>query len=272
MKARKRFAQHFLEAAWVRKLVDLIAPSASEAFLEIGPGRGALTLPLAARAREVVAVEIDRDLAGALAAAAPPNVRVVAADFLDIDVRAIAAATGPLPIRVVGNLPYNVSSPILFRLLRASGGGQVVADATLMLQREVADRLAARPGTREGGVLSILMQVGADVSRRMTLPPGAFRPAPRVSSAVVQLRFHPPQVPLDDPAAFEALVRGLFTHRRKTVLNALGSLLAEADAGAVRELLAKVGIDPGRRPETLHLAELARLAQHFPSAARPRVL
>jgi len=273
VRPRKRFGQHFLEPAWVRKVVDVIAPDASQTLLEIGPGRGALTRPLAERAASVIAVEIDRDLGAALSAAAPPNTRVLVADFLGVDVAALVHESGaPPPVRVAGNLPFNVASPILFKLVEASDAGRLLADATLMLQREVADRLIAAPGSSEYGPLAILVQLRADVSRLMTLPPGAFRPAPRVSSAVVRLRFRPPAVAVSDAAWFAALVRGLFTRRRKTVLNALKPLLVGSSTDAAG-LLAKVGIDAGRRPETLHLAELARLAERlFASAASRGVL
>src|SRR5688572_7143767 len=151
-RARKRFGQHFLEPAWVVRLVDALSPLATDTFLEIGPGRGALTRVLAPRVRRLVCVEIDRDLAAALRADAPPNVEVVTGDFLDDGLGVDAATSGPmeggspLPVRVVGNLPYNVSSPILFRLLQSAEEGRRLRDATVMLQKEVADRLTAPPG------------------------------------------------------------------------------------------------------------------------------
>ncbi len=263
MKARKRFGQHFLEAAWVRRLTDVIAPGPDDAFLEIGPGRGALTRALAPRARSVLAIEIDRDLAPALAAASPPNVTVVEGDFLDIDVPGLVAPWAPL--RVAGNLPYNISTPILFRLLSLADDGRRFTDATLMLQREVADRLAASPGSRTWGVLSACQQLWADVEVILSLPPGAFRPAPKVHSAVVRLRYRPARPAVSDPGLFTSLVRAVFMQRRKMLGNALapfaGSRGREA-AGAI----AAAGLDPRRRPETLALEELARLADVFSSA------
>ena len=259
MKARKRLGQHFLEAAWVAKLIDALEAKRDETFLEIGPGRGALTVPLAARVRRLIAVEIDRDLVGALQAAAPPNVRIVSGDFLDVDLdQALRGET--LPVRVVGNLPYNVSSPILFKLLAAHGSGRRISDATLMLQREVADRLIASPGNREYGALAIQVALHAAVERRLVLPPGAFRPPPKVHSAVVRLRFRPPAVEVGDPSAFEHVVRGIFLQRRKMLANALKPV-ADARGRAVAQVLQTAGIDGRRRPETLTLDEIARLSR-----------
>src|SRR5262245_36199937 len=167
-RARKRFGQHFLEAAWVARLLDAQSPQPGDVFLEIGPGRGALTVPLAGRVRHIVAVEIDRDLAAHLRAELPTNVRVVEGDFLDLDLQDLLREESR-PVRVVGNLPYNVSSPILFKLLNAAGEGQVLSDATLMLQKEVADRLVAAPGTGEYGTLAIQVALMADVERVLTL-------------------------------------------------------------------------------------------------------
>jgi 16S rRNA (adenine1518-N6/adenine1519-N6)-dimethyltransferase len=165
-------------------------------------------------------------------------------------------------MRVAGNLPYNVSSPILFRLVDVHRREGLLKDATLMVQREVAARIAAPPGGREYGVLSILVQLHADARVVLTLPPGAFRPQPKVHSAVVRLRFRPPAVALADEEAFEAMVRSMFTQRRKTLANALRPYAASVggDAGAA---LAAAGIVPQRRPETLQLPELARLVDFF---------
>ena len=266
--ARKRFAQHFLEAAWVTKVVAAVGATQDDTVLEIGPGRGAITLPLAAQAGRVLAIEIDRDLAAGLDADKPGNVTVVCGDFLSLDLsRVLEEWLGSPPgpghrVRVVGNLPYNISSPILFRLLdfAATTGG--LSDATLMLQREVADRLTARVGTGDYGVLTIQTAVHADVKRVLALPPGAFRPQPRVQSAVVRLSFRPSTIAISDHAAFVRMVRTMFTQRRKTLLNALKPFAAErsTDAGAA---LNSAGIDPKRRPETLTMAELAELARWF---------
>jgi len=270
MRTRKRFGQHFLEPVWVRKLLDVVAPLPDDVFLEIGPGEGALTLPLARLVRRVVAIEIDRDLARLLARAAPENVQVVTADFLRSDLVALLRG-GDSPVRVAGNLPYNISSPILFRLLAIADEGRFLADATLMLQREVADRIVAGPGDTDYGVASIMIQFLGRVERSLLLPPGAFRPPPRVSSAVVHIAFTPPTVRVADRHLLEQMVRAMFMHRRKTVGNALRDFAATRGLRA-SETLANAGIDASRRPETLDLPELARLADVFTSASRPDVL
>ena len=258
-RARKRFGQHFLEPAWVAKLVASLSPAPDDVFLEIGPGRGALTIPLAARVRRVIAVEIDRDLAGFLQQQLPPTVTVVQADFLEVDVNRLLAGENR-PLRVVGNLPYNVSSPILFKLLHAAGHGRVLTDATLMLQKEVADRLSAAPGTADYGSLAIQVALLADVERVLTLPPGAFRPPPKVTSAVVRMRFRPPQVDVGSMAMFERVVRGVFLQRRKTLANALKPV-ADSFGRSAPELIAAAGLDGTKRPGELTLDEVARLSR-----------
>ena len=257
-RARKRFGQHFLEPAWVARLLDSLSPSPDDVFLEIGPGRGALTASLASRVRRVIAVEIDRDLAGFLQQQLPPTVTVVEADFLGVDIERLVA--GNNPVRVVGNLPYNVSSPILFRLLHAAGHGRVLADATLMLQKEVADRLTAAPGTADYGSLAIQVALLADVERVLTLPPGAFRPPPKVTSAVVRMRFRPPLVDVGRPEAFERIVRGIFLQRRKTLANALKPVADSFGRSAV-DLIGVAGLDATKRPGELTLEEVARLSR-----------
>jgi 16S rRNA (adenine1518-N6/adenine1519-N6)-dimethyltransferase len=258
-RARKRFGQHFLEPAWVARLIDAVNPAPDETFLEIGPGRGALTVPLAARAGRVIAVEIDRDLAAALRRTLPANAQLVEGDFLDIDLDRLLADERT-PIRAVGNLPYNVASPILFRLLDAARGGSRIADAALMLQREVADRLLASPGTGDYGAMTIQVALHADVERILSLPPGAFRPPPKVHSSVVRLRFRPPRYEVGDPRQFERLVRGLFLQRRKTLANALKPV-ADSFGQSADAILSRAGLDGRRRPETIPLEEMARLAR-----------
>ena len=258
-RARKRFGQHFLEPAWVTRLVDTLQATAGDTFLEIGPGRGALTKPLAGRAGRVIGVEVDRDLAAALSAEMPPHVRIVEDDFLAVDLDTLLSQERR-PVRVVGNLPYNISSPILFKLLHGAREGHVFSDATLMLQKEVADRITARPGSRTYGVLGVQVGLLADVERVLTLPPGAFRPPPQVTSAVIRLRFHPPVADVGDPAVFEKLVRGVFLQRRKTLNNALRPVAATVGADA-SELIDRAGLDPRRRPETLTVPEFASLSR-----------
>jgi 16S rRNA (adenine1518-N6/adenine1519-N6)-dimethyltransferase len=257
--ARKRFGQHFLEPAWAEKLVAAIAPSATDRFIEIGPGPGALTLRLAARVAHLTAVEIDRDMIAALRPRVPPNVTLVESDFLSWDIRS-ALAEGPA--RVAGNLPYNVASPILSALVRTHRAHGGLVDATLMLQRGVADRIEAPPGGGDYGPLAILTQLHADVTRVLTLPPGAFRPPPKVHSAVVRLVFRAPAVTLRDEGVFEAFVRSIFTQRRKTVGNALRPFATSRGADA-RAVLEAAGIASARRPGTLSLAELGALADRL---------
>lgn len=251
---RRRFGQHFLEPAWAVKVVDAFAPAAADRVLEIGPGTGALTLRLAPRVTSVIAVEVDRDLADDLRPRVPAHVQVVQADILELDLAPYLQA----PLRVAGNLPYNISSPILFKLIDASASGALI-DATLMLQREVADRLTARVNTRDYGVLTILTAVCADVRRLLDLPPGAFRPAPQVHSTVVRLTFKPPVVTGPTRLELERMIRAMFTQRRKTILNALRPY-ADAQGRSAAAVLAAAGLDPTRRPETFTLLELVRLA------------
>jgi 16S rRNA (adenine1518-N6/adenine1519-N6)-dimethyltransferase len=169
--------------------------------------------------------------------------------------------------RIVGNLPYGVSSPILFKLLDLHRRHGFFADATVMLQREVADRLLAKPGTKDYGVLTILATMHARVARLVDLPPGAFRPPPKVRSTVVRLAFGPAAARVSDEVRFERVVRTMFMQRRKMLANALKPL----DANAAR-MLADAGFDGRRRPETLQVTEIARLAELFPSVPRARVL
>jgi 16S rRNA (adenine1518-N6/adenine1519-N6)-dimethyltransferase len=271
---RKRFGQHFLERAWVDKLIQAIAPSADQTFLEIGPGRGALTLPLADRVRRVLAFEIDRDLATGLRATAPANLTVVDGDFLDIttvqlrDALSADAGSEPPSLRAAGNLPYYVASPMLFKLVALHGSGIPLTDASIMLQREVADRLTAMPGTKEYGVLSVLIGHAAKVRRLMALPPGAFRPPPKVHSAVVRLEFHAPEPAARDAELFARLVQAIFTRRRKTLANALKAFPPSA-ALAPAAALKTADLDGRRRPETLSIPELVRLADAFAPVRTP---
>ena len=211
-------------------------------------------------------VEIDRDLAAALAASLPPHAEVVEADFLARRYfGASSRATKPpgcgrAAARVVGNLPYNISSPILFKLLESADDGRLISDATLMLQKEVAERLSAVPGTKAYGTLAVQIRRLADVETLFTLPPGAFRPAPKVDSAVVRLRFRPSDVDVGDGETFSRIVRGVFLHRRKTMLNALEAP-AVSSVARPQNCSRDRGIDPRKRPEQLTVAEFARLSR-----------
>ncbi len=260
--ARKRFGQHFLERPWIDKIIAAVAPQPGEVFLEIGPGRGQLTAPLARAGAIVHAVEIDRDLVAELTARALPRVHVHEGDFLEVPTE--TWFQGDTPYRVAANLPYNVSTPVLGRLLRLAREG-CVANAVLMLQKEVADRLMASPGSGDYGPLAIAMALQADVTRAFVLPPGAFRPPPKVHSAVVRIDFRPDRVAIDDLARFNAIVRHVFTQRRKMLGTTLQSL-AKGEGADGRAWLAEAGIDGQRRAETLTLEEFARLAA---AARRP---
>lgn len=271
--ARKRFGQHFLERAWVDKLARVIQPQTTDTFLEIGPGRGALTEPLARSAERVIAFEIDRDLVRALRSTAPPNLTVVEGDFLEMSSerlrddlgRAGVRQPASTVLRVAGNLPYNVASRILFKLVELYRSGVRIDDAIVMLQREVADRLVAPPGTGDYGVLSVLVRHAAQVDRVLALPPGAFRPPPKVDSAVVRLRFHPDEPAATNRRVFEELVQSVFTRRRKTLTNALLAY-RPAGKGAIQKALDRSGIEGRRRPETLDIPEFVRLADAFPDS------
>jgi 16S rRNA (adenine1518-N6/adenine1519-N6)-dimethyltransferase len=259
VKPRRRFGQHFLDASWSSRVIKAAAFTPQDHVIEIGPGRGALTGPLASTVAALTAVEIDRDLVPLLRARLPAHVRVVEADFLDVPAEVLFEGESAEPWRVIGNLPYNVSSPILFRLLDLARSSGRLRDATLMLQREVAERVASPPGNKAYGALSIMVQLDAAVEPLLTLPPGAFRPPPEVWSSVIRLSFRPPLVNVGDRRRFETLVRSLFSQRRKMLANSVQSAASSRGKRAA-DVLREAGLDPSRRPETLHLEELARLA------------
>lgn len=272
MKARKRFGQHFLERPWVDKVIRAIDPQPSDVFLEIGPGRGALTVPLTARSLRVVAFEIDRDLARALTATASPALTVIPGDFLrttagtlgDAMEGAGGAGARRTGVRVAGNLPYNVASPILFKLVEFFRQGMAFTDATLMLQREVADRVLASPGSKEYGVLTVLIRHAAAAERLLLLPPGAFRPQPKVESALIRLRFHADKPEVESRETFAKLVQAAFGRRRKTLSNALAAF--HPDRAFIQAVLAQAGVDGKRRPETLDITEFATVSDLFARA------
>jgi 16S rRNA (adenine1518-N6/adenine1519-N6)-dimethyltransferase len=246
----RRLGQHFLRAASVERLLGTIDPRPEEVFLEIGPGRGALTLPLAARCRHVTAIEIDARLASALAVRAPANVEVVTGDALTDDL----AARLPRGGRIVGNLPYYISSPLLRRILDLHA---LARDAHVMLQDEVARRLAAAPGSRAYGVLSVLFTLWADLDRVLDFPPGAFEPPPRVDSAVLRIRFRDaPRAPIPDLPAFQAFLHKAFARRRRTLANNL-----EDSYPNLKHHLRLLDIEGSRRAETLSVVEFGSLFQ-----------
>jgi 16S rRNA (adenine1518-N6/adenine1519-N6)-dimethyltransferase len=253
---RKRFGQHFLVPTWARKVVDAVNPQPNQTLVEIGPGRGAITRLLAARSAAVVAIEIDRDLTAALRDEAIAGLTIVEGDVLRLD---IAALDVPHGARLVGNLPYNISSPVLFHLLEAQRRTDRFGDATLMLQKEVADRLVAAPGTRDYGPLSIAVALQARVVRLLVLPPTAFHPPPKVTSAVVRLTFLTRAERPIVPPTFMPMIRALFSARRKTIANGLKGP-AKAAGLTPAAILAAAGIPASARAEQLTVAQLLSLA------------
>jgi 16S rRNA (adenine1518-N6/adenine1519-N6)-dimethyltransferase len=258
LRPQKRWGQHFLcDPAVARRIVDAAELQPGAAVLEIGPGLGALTDELAARAARLYLVEIDRGLAARLLErhADRPHVRVLVGDVLALPLETMLE--GDDDITVVANLPYNIATPVLFRLLALR---RRVRRAVVMLQREVAARLAAPPGADARGALSVMMQTWAEVRVAFGVSRRSFLPPPRVDSAVAVLRFATaPRVPLRDPATYEAVVRAAFGQRRKMLRNALAALAAArgVDGAALFE---RAGVDARARAETLALDDFARLA------------
>jgi 16S rRNA (adenine1518-N6/adenine1519-N6)-dimethyltransferase len=248
--ARKRFGQHFLvDAGVIDRIVDTVDPQPGQALVEIGPGLGALTQPLLQRCQALTVIELDRDLAARLRRRA--GLTVVEADVLRVDFRALAAAAGQ-PLRVVGNLPYNISTPILFHLLAAAN---VVVDQHFMLQKEVVDRMAASPGGRDYGRLSVMLQWRYAVEPVLDVPPEAFDPPPRVDSAVVCMRPLPSAAVAGvDAARLGELVSVAFSQRRKLLRHTLGRWLQAQG-------LADTPFDLQRRAEEVPVAEFTALAR-----------
>ncbi|HEY6452765.1 MAG TPA: 16S rRNA (adenine(1518)-N(6)/adenine(1519)-N(6))-dimethyltransferase RsmA [Steroidobacteraceae bacterium] len=259
IRARKRFGQHFLhDPAVITRLIAAIGLQPHDAAVEVGPGRGALTAHLLAAAGRLDAIEIDRDLAAELRIrfAGAAGWALHETDALAVDWRALAAARGAR-LRVIGNLPYNISTPLLFRMLEVA---DAILDMHFMLQKEVVDRIVAAPGSRAYGRLTVMLAPRVAATRLLEVGPGAFRPAPKVSSAVVRLAV------IDTPPAwsrsplYREVVTAAFGQRRKTVRNALRQYLSP-------DAIAALGIDPGARAETLAAAQFGALA-HAAGAAR----
>jgi 16S rRNA (adenine1518-N6/adenine1519-N6)-dimethyltransferase len=252
---RKRFGQSFLvDAHYVTRIVDAIAPKRGDNLVEIGPGLAALTRPLVAAAGHLAAIEIDRDLAARLSAEfSAEELTLHVADALEFDFGAL----GP-SLRVVGNLPYNISSPLLFHVAQFESR---IADVHVMLQREVVARMTAEPATPDYGRLTVMLQARFRVTRLFTVPAGAFRPAPKVESAVarlVPLGASRPQI--NDAALFARIVAAAFGQRRKTLRNALSELCDE-------HALTHAGVDPTARGEVLGVADFVRLANALSETA-----
>jgi 16S rRNA (adenine1518-N6/adenine1519-N6)-dimethyltransferase len=251
--ARKRFGQHFLhDPAVISRIVAAIALRPGDAAVEIGPGRGALTPLLLAAAGQLDAVEIDRDLAALLRTrfADTPGFVLHERDALEMDWQQLARARG-VRLRLIGNLPYNISTPLLFRLLRDA---EAMFDMHFMLQKEVVDRILAAPGSRTYGRLTVMLSPLVTASRVLDVGAGAFQPPPRVSSAMVRLAVNPAPPDWARSPQYTAVVAAAFGQRRKTLRNALGGLLQASQISAL-------GIDPGARAEVLAPEQFGMLAR-----------
>ncbi|MBK0013792.1 16S rRNA (adenine(1518)-N(6)/adenine(1519)-N(6))-dimethyltransferase RsmA [Stenotrophomonas sp. S41] len=249
--AKKQLGQHFLaDRHYIDKIVMAVNPKDGDRLVEIGPGQGAITLPLLRVHPKLTVIEFDRDLIAPLTAAAEPlgDLTIVQGDVLRVDFTALAAGE---PIRLVGNLPYNISSPILFHALEHAA---VVRDMHFMLQKEVVDRMAAGPGSKVYGRLSVMLQAYCQVTSLFVVPPGAFRPPPKVDSAVVRLvPRDPASVNINDHKRFADVVKAAFGQRRKTLRNALNNVVTA-------EQFAAAGVRPDARAEQLDVAEFIALA------------
>lgn len=260
-RAKKALGQHFLhDRTVIDRIVAALGPVADEPVVEIGPGRGALTVPLLEAGARLEVVEFDRDLVPLLRdlAETHPRLRVHHGDALALD---LANLVGDAPVRIVGNLPYNISSPLLFHLL---GQREHITDMHFMLQREVVDRMTSPPGSRRYGRLSVMVQYSCLAKRLFTVGAGAFVPPPKVESAVVRIvpkkTADPQREEMVDEAVLAQVVRAAFGQRRKTLANALRGILDAAE-------IEVAGIAPGRRAEQLSVADFVALARQ---AARPR--
>jgi len=256
---KKRLGQHFLvDPNILNKVIRMAQVGKEDVVLEIGPGLGSMTLALSHEAKKVIAVEIDPKLAAILEVKAKDhhNVEVVKSDILSLDFKHFLKKEGR-PVKVVANLPYQISTPLLFRFVESK---EFFSGFTLMLQKEVAQRMAARPGGKEYGPLSIFVQLVLDLSVRFFIKPSAFFPPPKVASAVVQMAWkEKPMIQANEEEWFRRVVKACFGYRRKTLINAMRhSELSLPESAESR--MEQAGIDPRRRPETLTIPEFAKLA------------
>jgi 16S rRNA (adenine1518-N6/adenine1519-N6)-dimethyltransferase len=254
---KKSFGQHFLhDRSYIDRIVTAMAPRPEDFVIEIGPGEGALTLPLLAAAGSITAIELDTDLIPDLRAraAAAGELHVIQADVLKIDFTALAHSHGVQQLRIAGNLPYYISSPILFHCVDHAA---VIHDMHFMLQKEVVDRMAAEPGSKVYGRLSVMLQLACRVEPLFDVPAMAFRPPPKVESTVVRLRpLAADELHDAPPGDVQAVVKAAFGQRRKTLGNALKTLMDDA---AIR----RADVDPKARAETLSPADFVRLARVY---------
>ncbi|GMQ84027.1 MAG: 16S rRNA (adenine(1518)-N(6)/adenine(1519)-N(6)) -dimethyltransferase RsmA [Gammaproteobacteria bacterium] len=252
-KARKRFGQNFLhDPAIIQRIVQAINPQPGQRLVEIGPGKGAITFPLLAACKHLEVIELDRDLVRPLAEKAMPFGELVIHQQDALRFNFTALADGKR-VRTVGNLPYNISTPLLFHLITQSDS---IQDMHFMLQKEVVDRMAAVPGSRDYGRLSVMVQYHCKVEPLFGVGPGAFQPAPRVDSAFVRLTPLQSQVTVKNAACLATLVRQAFSQRRKTLRNTLKGLLSE-------QAIRATGTDPSARPESISLEQYAALANQL---------
>ncbi len=262
IRARKALGQNFLvDRNVLARIAGIVEIGPDDRILEVGPGKGALTEMLAQGCARLVAVELDTRLVPVLRQAFRdnPRVEIVHGDILEIDLRELLASDGEGRWKVAANLPYNISTPVLFAFLDSR---DLFSRLVLMLQKEVGDRLAASPGTKDYGVLSVFFQLHFDVTRELIVRPGSFHPVPKVDSAV--LSFVPlgkPRVAVGDELYFRRLVKGAFSMRRKTLWNCLKGANLGLSGEQLSEALAQCGIEPGRRGETLNLGEFAALSR-----------
>ncbi|KRA14931.1 MULTISPECIES: 16S rRNA (adenine(1518)-N(6)/adenine(1519)-N(6))-dimethyltransferase RsmA [unclassified Lysobacter] len=257
--AKKHLGQHFLhDRDIIAMIVQAVDPQPGDRLVEIGPGQGAITFPLLDRHGELTVIEFDRDLIFPLTegARAHGTLEVIHRDVLTVDFGALAHNNGP--IRLVGNLPYNLSSPILFHALEHA---EAIVDMHFMLQKEVVDRMAAGPGSKVYGRLGVMLQAYCEVTALFDVPPAAFRPPPKVDSAVVRLIPRAPErIGIDDHARFARVVRDAFGQRRKTLRNALSQI---CDAAAIEA----AGVRPDARAEQIEVADFVRLANSLKGLA-----
>ena len=257
---RKRFGQHFLrDQQIIDRIVAAIDPRPDQRLVEIGPGEGVLTRPVLARAAHIEVVELDRDLAADLdrRLGQPQGLTIHQADALSFDFTALA---GEGKIRVIGNLPYNISTPLIFHLLDQA---DIISDMIFMLQKEVVDRLVAGPGSRQYGRLSVMAGYYCDMASLFNVGPEAFHPPPKVDSAIIRMVPKPlTEADRDVLPNLEKVVRQAFGQRRKTLRKSLSGLLTEGQIQAA-------GIDPTKRPETLTLDQFKALANSLPLTPDP---
>lgn len=261
MRAKKSLGQNFLrDPSLIEKIIDALSLDTTDTVIEIGPGRGALTRRLLERAGKVIVIEFDRDMIAVLLERFPDahKLQIVTGDVLDIDLAEVAEGSS---CRLLGNLPYNISTPILQRVIKYRSAFN---SSVLMFQREVADRITAPPGGRDRGFLSVLVEDAFETERLFDVPPTAFEPEPKVWSTVIRLR--PKQTPIATDEMFYRVVSASFAHRRKTLLNNLKNLSPNA-----ADSLRAAGIDGTRRAETLTLDEWKQLTNELTKKGRANI-